>query len=131
MKKLHIVAIIIIAIAIGLIFISLRDTSTYADFAEATANPDREYHVVGKLDRDKQQLYDPAVNPDQFSFTMTDNKGTSKIVVLHKSKPQDFDKSEQIVLIGKIRQDEFHANDILMKCPSKYSEGAPQLKAEN
>src|SRR5437763_17201537 len=108
MKKLHIVAIIIIAIAIGLIFVSLRDTSTYADCTEAAANPDRKYHVVGKLDRDKQQIYDPAINPDQFSFSMTDNKGNSKIVVLHKSKPQDFDKSEQIVLIGKMRQEEFH-----------------------
>jgi cytochrome c-type biogenesis protein CcmE len=131
MKKLHILAIIVIAIAIGLIFISLRDTSTYADFSEAAANPGREYHVVGRLDRDKRQVYDPVTDPDLFSFSMTDNKGISREVILHKSKPQDFDKSEQIVLIGKMQEREFHANDILMKCPSKYSEGTPQLKAEN
>ena len=53
---------------------------------------------------------------------MIDNKGLEKRVILHKSVPQDFQKSEQIVLIGKMQGDEFHANDILMKCPSKYND---------
>ena len=61
-------------------------------------------------------------NPDEFLFSMIDNKGVVKQVVLHKSKPQDFEKSEQIVLIGKMKDGNFHANDILMKCPSKYNE---------
>ena len=51
MKKLHIIGILIIAIAIGVIFISLKNTSTYADFTEAINNPNTEYHVVGKLDK--------------------------------------------------------------------------------
>jgi len=126
MKKLHIVGIIVIAVAIGIIFVSLKNTSTYADFTEALANPDKEYHVVGKLDKAQPQIYDPKMNADEFAFTLVDNKGVSKQVVLHKSKPQDFEKSEQIVLIGKMRDNEFHANDILMKCPSKYNDGKPQ-----
>jgi cytochrome c-type biogenesis protein CcmE len=127
MKKLHIIGIIIIALAIGLIFVSLKNTSTYADFTEAIANPGTEYHVVGKLDKNMPQLYEPKINADEFIFTMTDNKGISKQVVLHKSKPQDFEKSEQIVLIGKMKGEAFHANDILMKCPSKYNDGKPQI----
>ena len=122
MKKLHILGIIIIAIAIGVIFVSLKNTSTYADFTEALSNPDQEYHVVGKLDKAQPQIYDPKINPDEFLFSMIDNKGVVKQVVLHKSKPQDFEKSEQIVLIGKMKDGNFHANDILMKCPSKYNE---------
>lgn len=35
MKKLHVIGIVIIALAIGVIFVSLKDTSTYADFTEA------------------------------------------------------------------------------------------------
>ncbi len=122
MKKLHILGIIIIAIAIGVIFVSLKNTSTYADFTEALSNPDQEYHVVGKLDKAQPQIYDPKINPDEFLFSMIDNKGVIKQVVLHKSRPQDFEKSEQIVLIGKMKDGNFHANDILMKCPSKYNE---------
>jgi cytochrome c-type biogenesis protein CcmE len=127
MKKLHILAILVIAVAIGVIFVSLKNTSTYADFAEAIENPDREFHVVGKLDKTQPQIYDPKVNPDAFYFSMIDNHGVIKPVVLHKSKPQDFEKSEQIVLIGKMQGDNFHANDILMKCPSKYNDGKPQI----
>ncbi len=127
MKKIHIVGIIVIAVAIGVIFTSLRSSATYSDFTEALANPDTEYHVVGKLDKNQPQVYEPKINPDEFTFTMIDNKGVEKKVVLHKSKPQDFERSEQIVLIGKMQGDEFHANDILMKCPSKYNDGKPQI----
>jgi cytochrome c-type biogenesis protein CcmE len=128
MKKLHVIGIIIIAVAIGVIFISLKNTSTYADFSEAISNPDKEFHVVGKLDKTQPLIYDPKINADQFIFSLIDNKGISKQVVLHKSKPQDFEKSEQIVLIGKMEGNDFHANDILMKCPSKYNDGKPQIK---
>jgi cytochrome c-type biogenesis protein CcmE len=127
MKKIHIVGIIIIAVAIGVIFVSLKNTSTYADFTEAIENPDKEYHVVGKLDKNTPQIYDPKVNPDMFVFSMIDNKGVQKEVILHKSKPQDFEKSEQIVLIGKMKGEQFHANDILMKCPSKYNDAKQQI----
>jgi cytochrome c-type biogenesis protein CcmE len=127
MKKLHIIAIIVIAIAIGVIFVSLKNTTTYADFQEAVANPGKEYHVVGKLEKSHPQVYEPRINPDEFRFSMVDNKGEVKEVVLHKSKPQDFEKSEQIVLIGQMQDGTFHANDILMKCPSKYNEGAGQV----
>ncbi len=128
MKKLHVLAIIVIAIAIGVIFVSLKNTSTYADFQEALENPGKEYHVVGTLDKSTPQIYEPRINPDEFHFSMVDNKGVVQPVVLHKSKPQDFEKSEQIVLIGEMREGRFHANDILMKCPSKYNEGGQEIQ---
>ena len=125
MKKTHIVGIIIIAIAIGALISTLGNTSTYADFAEAISNPDTEYHVVGKLAKEKPTEYNPEINTDEFTFFLTDNKGVEKKVVLHKSKPQDFERSEQIVVIGKMNGNDFHANEILMKCPSKYNDGKP------
>ncbi|MBP7810562.1 MAG: cytochrome c maturation protein CcmE [Bacteroidia bacterium] len=127
MKKIHIVGIVVIAVAIGVILTSLKSSSTYADFNEAIANPDKEFHVVGKLQKSQPLIYDPKVNPDEFIFTLIDNKGVEKQVVLHKSKPQDFERSEQIVIIGKMHGEQFHANDILMKCPSKYNETKPQI----
>lgn len=127
MKKIHIVGIVVIAVAIGVIFTSLKNTTSYADFTEAAENPDKEYHIVGTLKKDAPQIYEPKINADEFRFTLIDNKGVEKNVVLYKSKPQDFEKSEQIVLIGKMKGDEFHANDILMKCPSKYNDGKPQI----
>lgn len=130
MKKIHIVGIVVIAVAIGVIFTSLQSNASYADFAEAISNPDTEYHVVGKLNKAVPVQYDPKINADECSFLMTDNKGVEKKVVLHKSVPQDFEKSEQIVLIGKMEGEDFHANDILMKCPSKYNDGKPQVQVQ-
>jgi cytochrome c-type biogenesis protein CcmE len=83
--------------------------------------------VVGKLDKEKDMTYDPQVNTNLFSFYMKDNKGKECKVMLHKTKPQDFEHSEQIVLIGKMQGEEFQASDILMKCPSKYNDAKPQV----
>ncbi len=126
MKKIHIIGIVIIAVAIGAIFTTLNSTSTYAGFTEARKEPDSEFHVVGKLNKEKEMIYEPKIDANLFTFYMVDNKGTERKVILHKNKPQDFERSEQIVLIGKMQGEEFHASDILMKCPSKYNDGKPQ-----
>jgi cytochrome c-type biogenesis protein CcmE len=107
MKKIHILGIIIIAIAIGAILTTLNSTSTYASFTEAYESPDNEFHIVGKLDKEKEMVYDPKADANIFTFYMKDNAGVEKKVVLHKNKPQDFERSEQIVLIGKASERNF------------------------
>ena len=57
-----------------------------------------------------------------FTFYMIDNNGTESKVVLRSTKPQDFERSEKIVIIGKMEGDHFEASKILLKCPSKYTE---------
>ena len=123
MKRSHIIAIVIIAVAIGALIGSLADSSTYADLAEATANPGKEYHVVGTLDRSQAIVYEPSLNVSLTSFTMKDLEGRTCKVHLAKAKPQDFERSERLVLIGKANASgEFEAREMLMKCPSKYNE---------
>lgn len=122
MKKTHIIAIIFIAVAIAFMIGSVNDSSSYADFDEAFSNPQKEYHVVGELDRSAEIAYNPEINPNITKFTMIDKKGERRKVILNKSKPQDFERSESVVLIGKASGDEFHATEMLMKCPSKYKE---------
>jgi cytochrome c-type biogenesis protein CcmE len=56
--------------------------------------------------------------------------GEEKKVVLNAAKPQDFELSEQIVITGKMKGDEFHASDLLMKCPSKYKDEEIYIKGE-
>src|SRR4051812_34571781 len=118
MKKSYIIAMALIAIAVGAILSTVADSSTYASFSTAASHPKSEFHVVGKLNKEKPQDYNPQANADLFSFYMTDNEGKECHVFLNKTKPQDFDRSEQIVIIGKMKDKEFHASDVLMKCPS-------------
>jgi len=129
MKKIHVVAIIIIAIAFGVIVTSLSNNSTYASFKEATDHPDNTYHVVGKLDKSKPFLYDPHLNANLFTFYMVDKDGAERKIMLEKPKPDDFEQSDQIVVIGKSPNNgEFEAKDVLMKCPSKYKANSASLQ---
>lgn len=128
MKKSHIIAIVIIAVAIGAILSTVADSSTYASFTLATQNPGKEFHVVGKLEKDSALIYNPKENVNLFTFYIKDNEGIVKKVLYHGTKPQDFERSEQIVLVGKIKDDGFQASSILMKCPSKYNDGKPEMQ---
>lgn len=126
MKKTHIIGILLIAVAIGAIFTSLADASTYASFSMAQANEGKEFHVVGKLDKSKGMIYEPEKDPNLFVFYMKDGDSTERKVTLHQAKPQDFEHTEQIVAIGKCEGNEFHASSVLMKCPSKYVDSKGQ-----
>ena len=123
MKRDHIIAIVVIAIAIGAFVSSLSESSSYALLNEAFENPGKEYHVIGTLDRSEPIIYEPTADPNLTKFTMQDSTGASCQVVLRMPKPQDMERSESIVLIGKGRDDGiFEAEHMLTKCPSKYEE---------
>lgn len=122
MKKTHIVGIIIIAIAMLSMFSLLGNSSTYSNFKEAR-EADEEVHVAGTLVKTKPMDYNPEKDPNSFSFYMLDKNGEEMHVVLKKSKPQDFERSEQLVIIGSMQGNDFVAHDVLMKCPSKYNNG--------
>jgi cytochrome c-type biogenesis protein CcmE len=121
MKKSSILGIIVIAVAIAVIISTYSSTSTYGSFSDAKGT-DTELHIVGHLNKGKQLYYDPVKDANYFSFYMLDNKGEECKVVFTGTKPQDFERSEQIVLTGQMRGREFHASKILMKCPSKYTQ---------
>ena len=121
MKKSRIIAIVLVAVAIGVIMSTVSESSTYADFTTAVSDPDSEFHIVGKLNKEKALEYDPQLNANLFCFYLIDNKGVEKRVIYNGTKPQDFERSEQIVVVGKCSVDgNFSASSILMKCPSKY-----------
>lgn len=123
MKKTHIIGIIVIAIAIGAIISMVADAATYADFAKAQEYPGREFQVVGQLNKEKSIEYAPETNANEFSFYMVDNSGNERKVVFNGAKPQDFERSEQVVITGSLEGEQFLADKILMKCPSKYNNG--------
>ncbi|HET7819157.1 MAG TPA: cytochrome c maturation protein CcmE [Bacteroidia bacterium] len=129
MKKSHIIGIILIAIAIAAIFASLGDASTYATLSEAKAKAGKEFHVVGKLDKSKEMIYNPEQDPNMFTFYMKDGDSTLTKVILHQAKPQDFEHTEQIVAIGKWNGTDFEASSVLMKCPSKYVDGKKEVNS--
>ena len=125
MKNTHIIIIALIAVAIGAIISTYGDSSTYEGFTKAAENPDKEYHVVGVLNKKKPREYNPQLDANLFTFYLIDEQGKESKVVYRAPEPADFERSEKVVLIGKMNGDHFEANKILLKCPSKYNEGQP------
>jgi len=122
MKTIHIIIILVIVAIIAVVVTTMSDSSTYANFAEAAKKPGKEFHIIGKLDRSKPLEYDAVKNANQFSFYIIDEKGIEKKVIYNDAKPQDFEKSEKVVIIGSMEGQDFVAKSLLLKCPSKYND---------
>jgi cytochrome c-type biogenesis protein CcmE len=142
MKKSHIVALGIIAVAIGIIISTVGDASTYATFIEAKelaqSGNGKSIHVVGELKKNPMgeiigMRYNPILDPNRFEFVMIDSLNNESRVVYNQPKPQDLDKSEKVVVVGKmdLNKDIFKAEQILLKCPSKYNNEMKETVAQN
>ena len=129
MKKIVIVAVLLIAGAIIMLTTIASDASTYATFEDAVDSGKR-VKIAGQLSKDKEMVYNPEKDPNHFSFFIKDADGDEKKVILAAAKPQDFELSEQIVVTGEMKGDEFFATDLLMKCPSKYKDEEIYIKGE-
>lgn len=129
MKKSHILILIVIAAAIGIILSTTGDASTYASFSDAyqlaSAGNDKQIHVVGQLKKDEAgHVVGIQTGADRvsFSFIMVDDKGKEQTVQYNEPMPTDLVKSEKVVVIGSYKGENFVASKILLKCPSKYQE---------
>jgi cytochrome c-type biogenesis protein CcmE len=122
MKKIHIVALVFIAIAIAVLISFMGDVTTYDTIAVAKQKPGKAVTLVAKVDKGAPMEYDPVKNPNYLTFTAIDTLGNSIKVVYHNPKPTDMEKSERLVLKGSVQGDHFECKDILLKCPSKYKD---------
>ena len=129
MKKTSIFGIVVIAIAIAIIICTYGSSSSYGTFRDAQ-NTGGDLHVIGHIDKQKDMVYDAAKDANYFSFYMRDTIGNECKVVYTNTKPEDFDKSDKIVLVGHMSKNVFHASTILMKCPSKYTNDKLDVSAD-
>ena len=129
MKKQHIITIVIIAVAIGMIISMTGDASTYVSFDEAQELSEKGFkksiHVVGELPKTASgEIVGIQESPDKlsFKFDMIDENGRKQKVLFAQPIPTDFVRSEQVVIVGAYQGENFVAEKILLKCPSKYQE---------
>jgi cytochrome c-type biogenesis protein CcmE len=109
------VGLLVVAAAVG--FSSFKRTMTpYIGFAEARTASGL-VQVNGKL-ADKNYVLKPQ---EQFlSFKLRDEHGEVMPVEYRGVIPGNFDQAVSVVAIGKYQGDHFEAQQLLVKCPSKY-----------
>lgn len=121
MRRTHVIAIVMLVVAATALIISSKDLSTYSTFNIAENSGNR-VKVVGTLSLSDPIVYQPEVDPNQFTFFMIDQEGQKRQVTLLQPKPRDFERAEQVVITGRSSESGFNANEILLKCPSKYKD---------
>ena len=120
--KMRVVFGVAVLVVFGtMAFLNFNKTvAPYVPFAEAKAAT-RAVQVAGFPDHQRAR-FDPSSKV--FQFTMTDDQGDVMPVVFAGAKPGNFDQAEKVVVIGTYEAGIFHANQILVKCPSKYDDMA-------
>lgn len=135
MKKTHIAILVCIAAVIMVLLSFMGDLSTYETLATARQKEGKTVTVIAKLDKSYARPieYDAVRNPNLTQFYVVDTLGNKARVVYHFEKPMDMEKSERIVLKGKMKGDVFEItrkDGILIKCPSKYKDD-PKAASNN
>ena len=69
---------------------------------------------------------------ERLSFSLVDDQGLSMAILYDGVKPGNFEEAKEVVAIGRYADGTFHAEQLLVKCPSKYQgmeDEAPASKA--
>jgi cytochrome c-type biogenesis protein CcmE len=129
LKPLHMIGIAIIVLAIALGYYGLQSAlRPYTTSVSEAIDSGRGVQLAGFLVPGERGEYDDAGN---FTFQMQDNTGKIVRVIYPKPKPANFEQAISIVAIGRYDagKNAFLADDMLVKCPSKYQEQLDQSQS--
>ncbi|MBK9711986.1 MAG: cytochrome c maturation protein CcmE [Kouleothrix sp.] len=128
LKPLHMIGIAMIVLAIVLGYFGLQSAlRPYTTSVSEAISTGRGVQLAGFLVPGDVGSYDAAGN---FTFGMQDSTGKIVKVVYGKPKPPNFEQAVSLVAIGHYDASKqvFMADDMLVKCPSKYQEQLDQTK---
>ena len=118
----------IVVLALGLGAYSLRGGAmvAYASIAEAKAQP-RHVQVFGYLY--SKGSYD---QEGRWTFDIQGENGDVMTVVYPHTKPGNFEQAISVVAVGKYdhQSQHFVADQLLVKCPSKYQEQQAEARSQ-
>jgi cytochrome c-type biogenesis protein CcmE len=116
-KTKYLIGIPIIIVFVIFGALSFRKTLTpYVSFEEAEKSG-ATVQVIGRVVL-PQVEYDTASH--RLRFPITDDRGNRMPVEYGGIKPGNFEDADQVVAIGRYQDEVFQADQLLVKCPSKY-----------
>jgi len=122
MKPKYLIGITIIVVFVIFGALSFRKTLTpYVSFKEAKKSG-ATVQVIGDIVFPEVK-YD--IDAHQLQFPVSDEHGDKMMVVYSGTKPSNFEQADRVVVIGKYENEVFVADQLLVKCPSKYQGSTP------
>ena len=124
MKPKYIIAAVVVMVFLVFGAFSLKKSLTpYVGFVQAQKGGT--VQIIGKL-VSGTDYYDSQTQ--KLVFNLIDDQGQGQMKILYNGvKPGNFDQATEIVAIGQYQNGAFEADQLLVKCPSKY-QGLPQTK---
>lgn len=123
MKAKYIIGSLIIVVFMVWGAVSFVKTTVQYVPIETARKSDKIVQVMGKIDFDKVN-YNEVDSRLEFAVYDADaedkENAVSMNVVYYGVKPGNFEQATSVVLKGKIQGDHFVADQMLVKCPSKY-----------
>ena len=125
MKPKYLIGIAIIIIFVVFGALSFRKTLTpYVSFEEArksgatqTGGRPPTVQVIGEIVFPEVK-YD--IDAHQLQFTIMNENQEKMMVIYGGTKPANFEQADRVVVIGRYENGVFSADQLLVKCPSKY-----------
>ena len=117
MKAKYIIGVTVVAGAIVFGAFSFQGSMTpYVDFNEARASG-RRCQIMGDLVHENTSY---ETSSQQLIFTLVDENGDPIDVAYKGIMPGNFEQATQVVAKGTYDGQRFTADELLVKCPSKY-----------
>ena len=125
MKNKYIFGGAIIIVFLGVMAYLFTQTNvSYENNFDKVMRSGKTLRATGSWVKERNYAVDKQNN--LLSFYIKDNLGTTMKVIYHGTIPNNFESSTNIVVTGKYADGNFHATDILTKCPSKYQDQQKQ-----
>jgi len=109
-------AVVIIAAAILLLSSFNESLTAYVSLEDARSS-ERRVQVVGEVVREAVHYNSDSL---QLQFRIKDETGDVMDIVYAGAMPGNFDQADKVVCKGKFQDGRFEADELLLKCPSKY-----------
>jgi len=117
-KKGVLITLLVSALALaGICFAFLNNASPYVTIAQAKSEGGDGVHIAGDIVGDTMRT-DPARGVVEFK--LKDANGAECNVTYKGPPPANMGSAKKVVVIGSLKDDGFHADKMLVKCPSKY-----------
>lgn len=117
MKRAYIIGTVLVIAFAALGFTQFKSMLTpYVGFSEARASEQR-VQLKGAIDK-KSVKFDREAN--ELVFDVTDEQGQRLTIKYAGAQPGNFNQASHVVAAGKHKGDYFEADELLIKCPSKY-----------
>lgn len=125
MKNKYMFGGVIIVVFLGLmIYLFTQTNVSYESSFANVMNSNKMVKATGSWVKEKNYNFDK--QNSIFSFYMKDETGSEMKVVYKGMIPNNFESCTSVVVTGKYQNGNFHATEILTKCPSKYQDQATQ-----